>query len=395
MFDFLSEATAIKDQIVTDRRWLHQHPECGYDLPETTAYVKARLEGMGYRPQELIEGAGLVATVGDTSKKCYLLRADMDALPENEETELPFASANGRMHACGHDLHTSMLLGAARLLKNHEEDLPGCVKLMFQPDEEAVAKDDVLGCERMIRAGVLEDPKVSAASGCHVTPEVPDGQLGYYAGTVTYSVDDVDVVITGKTTHGAATYEGVDPINVMCHIHLALQEVLARETSPQEPVVLSMGVIEGGTAANIIPETCHMLGTLRTTSEDTRLRLRERIATICQGTAEAFGATADVRFLRPCSTVYNDPDLVDQLVTAYEAGTGRKALRMDRPFSGSDDFGIMSHAVPSAYLMLGAIAPDAPQVTLHNPHIVFDEDVLPPGAAMHASAAWGWLEQSA
>lgn len=392
MFDFLDEAEALADQMVADRRWLHQHPECGYDLFETSSYVCRRLESMGLSPNMLIPHAGVVATVGDPNGPCYLLRADMDALPETEETGLPFASTNGRMHACGHDLHTAMLLGAAQLFKNHEDDLPGCVKLMFQPDEEASA-DGPLGCRSMIDAGALQHPRVLAASGCHVSPDVPHGEVGVYPGTVAYSVDDVDITVTGKACHGAQTFAGVDPINVCCHIHLALQELLSREVNPSETVVLSIGMIDGGASANTIPDTCHMLGTLRTFDEESHRHLSERIRTICARTAEAFGATANIRFLRPAPTVYNDPELVEELSSAYEEGTGKRMWRMPAPFSGSDDFGELSHEVPSVYFMLGALPDNAPASSLHDPRIVFDETVMPLGAAMHASMAWGWLER--
>jgi hippurate hydrolase len=394
MVDLLVEAEALANQMKRDRRWLHQHPECGYDLPETSSYVFERLKSMGLSPQMLIPHSGVVATAGDTNGPCYLLRADMDALPEPEQTDLPFASKNGRMHACGHDLHTAMLLGAAQLLKNHEGEYPGCVKLMFQPDEEASA-DGQLGCRSMIDAGVLQNPRVLAASGCHVSPDVPCGEVGAYPGTVAYSVDDVDVTVTGKACHGAQTFAGIDPINVCCHIHLALQELLAREVDPAETVVLSIGMIDGGSSANTIPDTCHMLGTLRTFDEESHRRLSRRIRSICECTAEAFGATATVRFLRPAPTVYNDPELVEELSAAHTAGTGRKVRRMSSPFSGSDDFGELSHEVPSAYFMLGALPDDAPATSLHDPRIVFDESVMPLGAAMHASMAWGWLARHA
>ena len=392
MQDFLAEAQGLADSMTADRRWLHQHPEVGFDLPETTAYVKARLCEMGYAPTELVPG-GLVATVGRTDGPCYLLRADMDALPLREETGLPFASANGNMHACGHDLHTAMLLGAARLLKDHEDELGGCVKLMFQPDEEATAPGELLGGQSMIDAGLLADPTVGAASAIHVnTMEHPLGTVGASRGTAALSIDDVDVRVTGRGTHGASPEQGVDPINIACHIHIALQELLAREVSPYETACLTFGLIQGGSAANIIPEEARLLGTLRCAGEDQRARLQAAIRRTVVGVARAFGGEADVRFLRGLSNVWNDPALTDELCGYVAEGTGVEPHDC-LPLSGSDDFCAVSHAVPSTYFLLGAAPAGERPWPLHSSHIVFDEAVMPLGAALHVSCALGWLRR--
>lgn len=386
----------LKERMVADRRWLHQHPEVGYDLLQTCEYVKDRLVEMGYEPREIIEN-GLVCTVGDPAAgPCILPRADMDALPIAEQTGLPFASTNGNMHACGHDFHVAMLLGAARYLKNHERELAGCVKLMFQPDEEATDPRELLGNQAMIEAGVLENPHVDAAFGMHVCPVgVPNGTVGSIKGTSFFSVDDVEVHIQGIGAHGAQPQKGVDPLNIMSHIHLALQEVIAREVNPYEASVLTFGKMKGGTAANIIPDHAFMLGTLRTTNEETRHRLHMRITEIVENTARAFGGTATVEFLRGLPTVWNDPDLTDELEVSYEQGTGKRILHLTEPFSGSDDFGVMSHAVPSAYFLLGCAPEGTEEIPLHNPSLVLDESALVEGAALFAAAATGWLARHA
>lgn len=390
------EIVALKERMVSDRRWLHQHPETGYDLPETCGHVKNRLVEMGYEPREIVE-SGLVCTVGDpTAGPCILLRADMDALPMGEQTGLPFASTNGNMHACGHDFHIAMLLGAAQYLKNHEGELAGCVKLMFQPDEEATDPRELLGNQAMIEAGVLENPHVDAAFGMHVCPVgVPDGTVGSIKGTSFFSVDDVEVHIQGSGAHGAQPQKGVDPLNIMSHIHLALQEVIAREVNPYEASVLTFGKMEGGTAANIIPDQAFMLGTLRTTNEETRHRLHMRIIEIVENTARAFGGAATVEFLRGLPTVWNDPDLTDELEASYEQGTGGRILHLAEPFSGSDDFGVMSHTVPSTFFLLGCTPEGAEEIPLHNPTLVLDENALVEGTVLFAAAAIGWLTRHA
>lgn len=215
MTSVLEEARALEDDIVADRRWLHEHPEIGFDLPQTTAYVAERLREIGLEPEEIVPG-GLVATIGDPSRgRCFMLRADMDALPLREETELPFASQNGYMHACGHDTHTAMLLGAARILKAREADLPGCVKLMFQPDEEGCAPDEICGNEAMINAGVLENPRVDAATAIHLMPfDYRRGEIATRPGTGFSSIDDIDIVVHGKGGHGSRPHQLVDPFNI-------------------------------------------------------------------------------------------------------------------------------------------------------------------------------------
>lgn len=390
MNPLIEEVGTLREQLVADRRWLHQHPETGYDLTQTTTYVKQRLESMGYEPREIVEG-GLVCSVGNADGPCILLRADMDALPLEEETGLPFASTNGRMHACGHDLHTAMLLGAAQVLKRHEDELTGCVKIMFQPDEEATDPREELGNEAMVRAGVLENPTVEAAVGMHLCPTVPRNEVGCIAGTAFFSVDDVEIEVHGTGAHGAQPQKGVDPLNIMSHIHIALQEVLAREVNPYEACVLTFGTMGGGTAANIIPVSAHMLGSLRTTNEETRQRLHQRITAIVEHTAQAFGGTAEVAFLRGLPTVWNDPDLSEELSRSYEQLTGRHVLHLSEPFSGSDDFGYMSHRIPATYFLLGSTPKGAEELPLHSPRILFDEDILVTGCSLLVSSALGWL----
>ena len=233
--NYLQSAQALYEQMVRDRRHLHQHPEVGMDLPETCSYVMARLAEMGYQPRRL--GGGVTATVtGKPGGKVFLLRADMDALPMREESGLPFASQRSCAHTCGHDMHTAMLLGAAQLLRDRAAELNGTVKFMFQPGEEVLS-----GARSMIEAGILEDPHVDAAMGAHMIPMIPAGLGGYGTGVVSASSDHLVIRVEGRGGHGAHPQSTVDPINIGVHIHLALQELLSREADPAELVVLTFG----------------------------------------------------------------------------------------------------------------------------------------------------------
>lgn len=389
----LEEAEALADDIVADRRWLHEHPEIGFDLPQTTAYVADRLREIGLEPKEIVPG-GLVATIGDPSRgRCFMLRADMDALPLREETGLPFASQNGFMHACGHDAHTAMLLGAARILKAHEAELDGCVKLMFQPDEEGTAPDEICGNEAMINAGVLEDPHVDAAAAIHLMPfDFHLGEVATRPGTGFSSIDDIDIVVHGKGGHGSRPNQLVDPFNIACHIFQGAQNLIARELDPNDQAVITFGAMNGGTAANIVPDDVRMLGTLRTVDEGTRAHLKKRMTAMCEGIADAFGGSAEVQFLRGVPSVHNDPALTRELIGYMEELTGRPVTILDKPISGSDDMSVISQAVPTAYFVVGTGTEDeGVRYPVHNARVVFDESVFAEGAAMTATMALRWL----
>ena len=391
--NLLEEAQALRGDIVADRRWLHEHPEIGFDLPETTAYVAQRLREIGCEPEEIVP-SGLVSLIGDPSAgPCFLLRADMDALPLEEEADVPFASRNGAMHACGHDAHTAMLLGAARILKRHERELSGCVKLVFQPDEEGTAPDEVTGNSAMIAAGVLENPSVEAAAAIHLmTVDYARGRVYTRLGTAFSSVDDVDIEIVGKGCHGSQPQHGIDPIAIAAQVFLALEGLIARGVDPTEQCVLTFGSIHGGSAANIIPDTVNLLGTLRTVSEATRSRMKERIASLAGHIAEGFGGSATVRFFRGVSSVYNDPALTEELIGIIEDRGIAEVELLEKPLSGSDDMSAISQAVPTSYFVLGAGSAEEGYVyPVHSPRIVFDESVFAQGAALTATVAMEWL----
>lgn len=395
----MQEAAALQEEIKAHRLWLHTHAETGFDLTETKPYVKSTLTEMGYTVQECGK-AGLVTTVGKPGGKVLLLRADMDALPIAEEADVDFACKNGRMHACGHDMHTAMLLGAAKILKAHESELDGMVKLMFQPAEEIFE-----GSKDMIASGVLENPRPDAALMIHVAAGMP-----LPAGTVVVSAPGVSapaadyftIRVHGKGCHGSAPQNGIDPLTAAANILIALQEIHARELSASDEAVLTIGTFHAGEAGNVIPDTATMGGTIRTYDEKTRAYLKERMTAIAKNVAEAFRASAEVSFGSGCPTLVNDKDLSEK-VTGYL----KDLLGANRAFTtaelsggkparggGSEDFAYVSHEVPSLMLALAAGEPSKgypyPQ---HHPKVKFDESVLSTGAAVFVDCALQYLRE--
>ena len=395
----LREAKALQEEIKSHRLWLHTHAETGFDLTETKPYVKSALVKMGYTVQECGK-AGLVTTVGKPGGKVLLLRADMDALPIAEEADVDFACQNGRMHACGHDMHTAMLLGAAKILKAHESELDGMVKLMFQPAEEIFE-----GSKDMIASGVLENPSPDAALMIHVAAGMP-----LPAGTVVVSAPGVSapaadyftIRVHGKGCHGSAPQNGIDPLTAAAHILIALQEIHARELSASDEAVLTIGTFHAGEAGNVIPDTATMGGTIRTYDEKARAYLKERMTAIAQNVAEAFRAGAEVSFGSGCPTLVNDKEL-SETVTGYL----KDFLGANRAFTtvelsggkparggGSEDFAYVSHEVPSLMLALAAGESSKGYVyPQHHPKVKFDESVLSTGAAVFVDCALQYLRE--
>ena len=398
----LQEAAELRDCISRERRVLHQNPETGFDISATLSFVKSELLDMGLQPMDCGK-AGVVALVGGKKPgKVFLLRADMDALPITEEADVDFASQNGKMHACGHDMHTAMLLGAARLLKAHEAEIAGTVKLMFQPAEEIFE-----GSHDMIQAGLLEHPKVDAALMIHVMAGMP-----FPAGTVIVSAPGVsapaadyfEIKVQGKGCHGSMPNTGVDPLTAAAHILIAIQEIHARELAMDDRAVLTIGTMNAGTAANVIPDSVTMGGSLRTFDEEARTFIKQRLSEISEGIARSFRAEASVRFGSGCPTLVNDRELsvccgqyVKDLLGSGKAFSVAELNAMSGGGSsksaGSEDFAYVSQEVPSIMLALASGQPEKgygyPQ---HHPMVKFDEDALPVGSAVYAYTALRWLE---
>ena len=387
------EAQTMQPQLTADRRRLHRNPEAGAVLPETVAYVKERLTEMGYHPQEL--GGGLTATVtGTDTGRCILLRADMDALRGQEQSGLPFQSENGCMHACGHDMHTAMLLGAAQLLMRHRQELTGTVKLVFQPDEEGFT-----GAKSMLAAGVLQAPAPGEALALHVHSGTPSGTVLCGSGTFMAGCTLFRITVRGKGCHGAMPETGVDPINIAAHIYLSLQELTAREISAKKPAVVTVGRFQGGQAPNIIPEEAVLEGTIRTFDRELTARIMERIQAIAENTAAAFRGSAQVEEIASAPPLVNDPALMEQVAGWAEELAGKERVyRLDQGGMGSEDFASFTYELPCAYLLLGAgTAEEDPRYgkPMHNEAVVFNEDILPLGAALHTLFALRSLADSA
>ena len=392
MKELLSEAGQMRETLLAHRRTLHRNPEAGPHLPETAAYVKRRLAELGYQPCELAGGITADLTGEDTGR-CILLRADMDALRIREETGLEVQSENGNMHACGHDLHAAMLLGAAGLLQKHRQELAGTVRLVFQPDEEGFT-----GAKTMLAAGVLrEAPQPQAAVALHVHSGTPSGLVLCGRGTFMAGCTIFRVTAEGTGCHGAMPETGVDPINIAAHIYLALQELTARELAAEVPAVVTVGRFHGGEAPNIIPGTCVLEGTIRTFDREVTARLMARIGEIAENTARAFRGSARVEELASAPPLKNDPALMNRMADWAEELVGsQRVYRMDKGGMGSEDFASYTYEVPSAYLLLGAgtAAEDSRfGKPMHNPQVVFNEKILPEGAALYAMAALRWLAE--
>lgn len=402
--ELLQESRDAQAQIIADRRYLHSHPETGFDLKNTTAYVKKVLTGLGYEPQECGK-SGLVALAGGKRPgKVFLIRGDMDALPIREESSVEFSSDNNNMHACGHDMHTAMMLEAARLLKAHEDEIAGTVKLMFQPAEEIFE-----GSNDMITAGLLKNPDVDAALMIHVTagmPFTPGTAIVCDGGVSAPAADYFNIKIQGKGCHGSMPNNGIDPVNAAAHIITALQEIHSRELSLMDEAVLTIGSIHAGNAANVIPDTAEMSGTIRTYDEEVRRFIKERMTEISECIAKAFRADAKVTFGSGCPTLLNNGELssctvryIQELCGVQGAFTAGQLNAMAGngkapKSSGSEDFAYVSQAVPSIMVALAAGQPDKgycyPQ---HHPKVLFDEDCLPVGSAVYAYTAMRWLEE--
>ena len=379
--------------VVAHRRALHAIPELDRQLPETTDYVRRVLEALSCKVFSPTEGS--VCAYFDQGRETTLaLRADMDALPIQEDTGLPFACQNGTAHACGHDMHTAMLLAAAKMLSETQDELKGTVKLMFQPAEEALK-----GATAMMEAGVLENPKVDAAFAIHVTTgheNFPTGSIQYVRGVAFGACDMFRITVKGKECHGAYPCRGIDPINIGSRIVTATQELVSMELPATEEAVITFGKFHSGEASNIIPSEAVLDGTIRTLSKEARTLLKTRFKEIVEQTAATFRGQAIVEYPLETGFCITDPDLFDQLKPTLCALAGEEMVQQIAPVNGSEDFGPISEIIPTVYVWMGAGTPsEGYPEKVHSPRTKFSESVLPLGAAIHATVAVNWLDQNA
>ena len=392
----LKEATDIQEQIKADYEHLHACPEVGFELTKTRAYVKKRLLEMGYQPMDCGK-AGIVVTAGNADTgKSILLRADMDALHIKEEANVPYKSANGNMHACGHDAHTAMLLGAAKIIKYHEQELGGIVKFMFQPAEEILE-----GARDMIAKGVLGQPKVDGAMMVHVMTGVPlkTGTIVVSApGVSAPAADFFEIKIKGKGCHGSMPHMGVDPLTAAAHIIIALQEIQAREMSVFNKGALTIGALEGADVANAIPDAVTLKGSMRAFDEDVRNHMKKRLTEIAENVARAFRAEAVVTYTSGAPTLVNDRELSEKTSIWLKEALGEDMViqSQDMPGQsggGSEDFAYVSHEVPSIMVALAAgDSRDGYEHPLHHPQMRLDTNALAYGTAALAEVAMRYVQ---
>ena len=389
--DFYNRALELKDETIQNRRNIHKNAEVGLDTPKTKAFVIEKLKEYGLEPEEC--GYGVTALLGKKEGKVLLLRADMDALPMAEQSGEEFACPSGEeAHTCGHDFHAAMLLTAAKMLKENEDLIDGTIKFMFQPAEETFE-----GSKNMIENGILENPKVDAALAYHVSPgKMPVGLFMYNSkDTMMYSVDGFKITIKGKGSHGAYPHVGVDPINIGVHVHLALQELIARESDPSKACVLTVGQFKAGTAANIIPEQAVLQGTIRTNDNEAREKLVRRMKEVAKKTAEVYNGTAEIKMISEVPPLICNPEFTNEIVS-YMKETNIPGLMPypDVSASASEDFAVIAEKVPSTFMYLSAgYMDERGEYPAHHPKARFNEDVCPIGSACLAHCAVEWLSK--
>lgn len=383
MNKFLKRAQELEASMKSDRHYLHQNAEVGFDLPITTKYVMDRLQEIGLEPKEICKSGVTALIEGKKPGKTYLLRADMDALSMNEENVLEFASKTNAAHNCGHDMHTAILLGAAQILKENIDELEGNVRLMFQPNEEAF-----LGSKAMIEAGVLDD--VDVASCMHMMLDYDASNYACAPGFFSSSCDGFKITVNGKGCHGAMPHLGIDPINVGMSICTAFQQLVSRETPPKETASLTFGQFSGGNTPNIVPDKVVIQGTLRTYNAELRAKLVNRMQTIVKSAGEMYGTTVEYEVLSDVPSIYVNPEMLEEVKTYLSEIEGLTLANDNFRITPSDDMAFISEKVPTVYLLLQARVKDNPYPH-HNPKVLFDESAMTWGAAMHAQCAFEWL----
>jgi carboxypeptidase Ss1 len=386
--DFPAEAASIENEIIRTRRMIHQKPELSYHEEETAKLVAEKLESFGIKVKQGVGGTGVLGILeGGRKGKVVALRADMDALPVGEDVDVEFKSkVKGVMHACGHDAHVAMLLGAAKLLATHRSELPGTVKFLFQPAEEHGGRGGALP---MIEDGVMRDPKVDFVFGLHIDSDRRSGEFGVREGAVMAAPDTFRVRIIGSGGHGSAPHKTVDPIYVAAQVIVALQGVSSRMIDPMCPFVISVGAVHSGTKENIIPDEARLDGTIRTLDEATRKRAKAKVAEVAKGVCRAFGARAEVEFEKDAYPVtVNNPKTTEDAARVLKRIPGMRVRKIEAVLGG-EDFSRFLQKAPGTFYFLGTRNPAKGCVhPIHGSKFRVDEDVLKFGAASLAMLAY-------
>ena len=390
----LKERIALaQDSVIAHRRWLHAHPELSGQEKETAAYIADALRKMGLGPKENVGGYGVVAVIkGRKGGKCVGLRADFDALSIQEETGLPYASKNpGISHACGHDMHTAMLLGVAEVLSGMKGEFTGAVKLIFQPSEENAADS---GARKMIADSVLENPRVDAIFAQHVSPSYPTGSIALNEGAMSASSDRFFITVKGKSSHGSAPESGVDAVTMGAHVITALQTIVSRAVSPLDSVVLTIGKVTAGSRYNIIAEECFMEGTCRTLNPRVQEQLPARMEAIIKGVTEGMGGAYQFEYVKGFIPTVNAPGEFALARDTAQALLGHDCVIIpDKAAMTGEDFSFFLKEIPGAFYWLGCQKPDTPFYPLHNNRFAPDEAAIPVGMEVMLSTALAYLSE--
>jgi amidohydrolase len=387
MRELLGAAQAIADDVIADRRAIHARPELAYQERETAAFVEARLGNLGIEFRGGVGETGVIGLVrGVRPGHTVLLRADMDALPITEESTAPYASEHkGVMHACGHDGHTAMLLGAARMLQERRTQFAGVVKLMFQPAEEGGA-----GAVKMIQDGLLDGPPVDAAFAIHVNHETQTGTMIARGGPILAGANSFTITVTGRGGHASRPQHAVDPVVVASQIVVALQTLVSREVEPGVPAVITLGALQAGTTFNVIPDRATIMGTIRAYDDGVMERLEARIESVAKGVASALRAEANVEI-----HMHYPPTINNEAMAELAGGAVRRLginVVQGSPIMAAEDFSFVLQRVPGAMLMLGVRNPGWTQPKpVHTAQFDLDEDALPLGAAAYTAMALEFL----
>ncbi len=400
-------ATEVQPRVVEWRRWFHEHPELSNREFETAKRVEAILREMGLEPRTGIAHTGLTARIeGGRPGPVVAVRADMDGLPVTEQTGLEFASRataeyngqpTGVMHACGHDTHMAMVLGAAEVLNQLKDRLSGSVLLIFQPAEEGAPAGERGGAEVMLEEGVFGDPKPEAIFGAHVWWDQPAMSIAVHDGPALAAADRFEITVRGQQSHGSQPWNGVDPIVVSAQIVLGLQTIASRQVNVTEaPSVISLGMIEGGIRNNIIPDEVKLVGTIRTFSQKMREDIHARIRRTAMSIAESAGATAEVIIPRGVPSVINDSKLVGRMKPTIERIAGDAGIYPLLPITGAEDFSYFSNEIPGLYFFIGAVAPGVDHETSpgnHSPLFDVHEPAMQIGVRAFAHLVVDYLQK--
>lgn len=386
------KARALFPAIQAIRHHIHAHPELSFQEYETAAFVSQKLTDWGINHTTGVAGTGIVALIEGKNPhiKCIALRSELDALPIHELNETTYRSQNkGVMHACGHDVHTSCLLGAAYLLHELKDSWEGTIKLIFQPGEEKHPG----GASLLIAAGVLENPKPEAIFALHVYPHLPVGTAGFRGGQYMASADEIYITIHGKGGHAAMPHQTVDPIAIAALVITGLQQVISRKGNPLIPSVLTFGSIQGGFATNVIPDSVEILGTFRTMDEGWRYQAHEYIKQFTAQTCEAYGATATVEIPIGYPSLFNDPQLTTKAKTLAEDYLGKEQVHDLNLRMAAEDFSYYTHSVPGCFFRIGTATPEGLLTApVHNAKFDIDENAMITGMGLMTWLAWNELQ---